>query len=181
LNNDVSAFGGVAPSQWTDGDAQACQILPDKDVQRTLFVQKGYPGNNATVYADQWASYSSTNGKVVVVMFRVRNTTGSAIWWNVYWRYTCHAVWNERASVAVNGNCIGAMRACAGGLQSEAVGFSLPANRTSTVIFVATSGIAATAQSVRATELAFYNNSLILPAGLEFVDDLETATGGYEQ
>jgi hypothetical protein len=29
--------------------------------------------------------------------------------------------------------------------------------------------------------MAFGNNSLQLPAGLEFVDDLDTATGGYEQ
>jgi hypothetical protein len=34
---------------------------------------------------------------------------------------------------------------------------------------------------IRASQLAFYNNSLVLPAGLELVDDLETATGGYEQ
>jgi hypothetical protein len=29
--------------------------------------------------------------------------------------------------------------------------------------------------------LAFVNNSLDLPAGLEFVDDLETASGDYSQ
>jgi hypothetical protein len=29
--------------------------------------------------------------------------------------------------------------------------------------------------------LGFYNNSLDLPSGLEFVDDLETATGDYSQ
>ena len=33
----------------------------------------------------------------------------------------------------------------------------------------------------RATLLAFVNNSLTLPAGLEFVDDLDTATGGWTQ
>ena len=33
----------------------------------------------------------------------------------------------------------------------------------------------------RASALAFHNDSLVLPAGLEFVDDLDTASGGYEQ
>lgn len=32
----------------------------------------------------------------------------------------------------------------------------------------------------RTLNLAFYNNCLNLPAGLEYVDDLLTATGGYE-
>ncbi len=34
---------------------------------------------------------------------------------------------------------------------------------------------------LRSCRLAFYNNSLTLPAGLSYVDDLDTATGGWEQ
>lgn len=54
----------------------------------------------------------------------------------------------------------------------------IPANRTSTVIFVSGSAPVAT---TRATLMAFSNDSLALPAGLEYVDDLDTATGGWEQ
>jgi hypothetical protein len=34
---------------------------------------------------------------------------------------------------------------------------------------------------MRATVAGFVDDSLALPTGLEFVDDLDTATGGYEQ
>ena len=59
----------------------------------------------------------------------------------------------------------------------------LPANRTSTVICVSHAGPYFNIGSLymRATVMGFVENSLQLPAGLEFVDDLETATGGYEQ
>ena len=46
------------------------------------------------------------------------------------------------------------------------------------MIFVSTGSHGGPTRSVI---LAFYNDSLDLPAGLEFVDDLDTATGGYEQ
>jgi hypothetical protein len=179
LNNDADLFGGVPPSNWTDNNALACHISADKDVQRSLFVQKGYPGINAMVYSEVYKSFSSTDGRVAVVMFRVRNTSLADVVWNVYWRYTCYANWSERASVAVNGTCIGGLRSCPGGQVSEMVALTIPASRTSTVIFVSTSGVMG--NDIRASQLAFYNNSLVLPAGLELVDDLETATGDYEQ
>jgi hypothetical protein len=34
---------------------------------------------------------------------------------------------------------------------------------------------------MRSLFLGFYNDSLKLPAGLEFVDDFDTATGGWEK
>jgi len=55
----------------------------------------------------------------------------------------------------------------------------------STVVFVSTTGPAsiqpASGVYPRSILLGFYNNRLNLPGGLEFVDDLDTATGGYEQ
>ena len=38
-----------------------------------------------------------------------------------------------------------------------------------------------TSSWTRSTILAFVSNSLALPAGLQFVDDLDTATGGWTQ
>jgi hypothetical protein len=60
----------------------------------------------------------------------------------------------------------------------------IPPGRVSTVIAVSTTGPALNILSgaqLRQSILAFTNNSLALPAGLEFVDDLETATGDYSQ
>jgi hypothetical protein len=176
--NVPTVFGGVNPSTWTDGNATAAQISPDKDLQRALFTQKGYPGKNALVYADNWFSYSSTNGKVVVALFRVKNTTGSAINWSPSFVPSCYPPWGELASVAVNGFNAWVASSCN---SSSAVGLalSIPPSRTSTVIFVSTSG--QPAPQIRSVILAFQNNSLDLPAGLEFVDDLETAVGDYTQ
>jgi hypothetical protein len=61
---------------------------------------------------------------------------------------------------------------------------TIPKNRTSTVIFQVggSTGWSWCCNShTRKVVLAFYNNSLKLPSGLEFVDDLDTATGGWEQ
>jgi hypothetical protein len=80
--------------------------------------------------------------------------------------------------VAVNGFNAWVASSCN---SSSAVGLvlSIPPSRTSTVIFVSTSG--QPAPQIRSVILAFQNNSLDLPAGLEFVDDLETASGDYTQ
>ena len=53
---------------------------------------------------------------------------------------------------------------------------TLPANRTSTVIFTVPAGYPNT---MRSLFMGFYNNMLMLPTGLEYVDDLQTATGDF--
>jgi len=182
--NDPSLYGGVPPNRWTDSSATAEQISSDKEVLRTLFCQKGYGGMNATVYSNVFIQYSSTTGRVVVCLFRIRNTMDYAINWTPYFRYTCYDAWGERASVALNG----ALAWTSGtgqayGEQVANVTLSIPANRTSTVIFVSTSspGYSPATFHIRSSVLAFCNNSLALPAGLKYVDDLDTATGGWDQ
>jgi hypothetical protein len=181
FGNDATLFGGVNPSTWTDGNALASYISSDKNLQRALFTQKGYPGANALVYSEVEAYYgSSTNGRVVLVLFRVRNTTSSYISWTPYFYYSQYSGWGQRASVALNGGTWWTGGDTPGA--QAAVSLSIPPLRTSTVVFVSQSGPpVAYYEYLRATILGFYNNSLNLPAGLEFVDDLETATGGYEQ
>jgi hypothetical protein len=180
--NDASLFGGIPPSAWTDGNAIASQLSADKEVLRTLLNRKGYAGANALIHAETFPYYSSTNGKVVVALFRVRNTTAAAITWTPVIRVTAYGSWGEWASVALNG----ASAWTSGGgtyfpnAAPVSVPLVIPASRTSTAIFVST-GSPPGAPYSRSTLLAFVNGSLALPAGLQFVDDFDTATGGWNQ
>ena len=178
FGNNANLFGGVNPSTWTDGNALASQISPNKDIQRTLFQQKGYAKENATIHSRTFVQYSATDGEVVAVLFRINNTTGSAINWQPFFFYTSYAGWSEMASITVNG----ANTWSSGTSGNASPVLSIPSGQVSTVIFVSTSSNAISTGGntyVRACRLAFYNNSLSLPAGLEYVDDLDTATGGW--
>lgn len=180
FNNDPNMFGGVAPSIWTDGSGIASQMSSDKEVLRTLFQRKGYATRNAMIINDEHASFSSTNGKVAMVLMRIKNTTASPILWSPHIMYSAYAAWGEKASAALNG--VSVMNESAPG-SMVLTDLSIPANRTSTFIVVSTSGEPSpvVAPSMRLRRLGFISNSLDLPAGLEFVDDLDTATGGWEQ
>ncbi len=177
FNNDPSMFGGVNPSNWTDASALAADLSSDKEILRTLFQRKGYATGNAMIFNDELASFSSTNGRVALVLFRINNTTGSPIVWNPTVWYSAYAAWGERASGALNGVTI----LNEGDIGNRTVSITIPPNRVSTIIFVSTSGQPSISVGMRLCRLGFSNNSLNLPAGLEFVDDLDTATGGWEQ
>ncbi len=180
MGNRDDLHGGINPSQWTDGSAQANQMSADKDVLRALFVRRGYAGRNGNLVSTSYEEASSTNGRVAVVLFRIRNDTDQQIVWNPRFYYTCYGGWSERASLALNGqdswnsggqNCNVS--------QTASVNLNIPPDRTSTAIFVST-----TTQpwnERRAVLLAFYDNSLDLPDGLTFVDDLDRAEGGWDQ
>lgn len=176
-NNDPNLFGGVSPSNWTDGGFQAVNISSNKEHLRTLFTQKGYAKSNAMVYSDTWYNYSSTNGKMVAVLFRIRNTTGSNITWTPNYWVTGAANWGEIPSASINGSSLFAYNL--NGQTNGSINITIPPNRTSTVIFVSASSYPG--GYLRTCLLAFYNNSLALPQGLQFIDDLDTATGGWEQ
>jgi hypothetical protein len=174
MGNDPTLFGGVPPSSWTDGNATADMISQDHDVQRALFTQRATFGPNVLVLSDSYVAYSSTNGKVVVCLFRVKNTTQSELVWTPTFNYTAYLPWSETASCAVNGTLVWS----SGSTGQVTVPLPIPANSTSSVIFVATSGNpinTGSALFVRSTQLGFVNNCLNLPEGLEFVDDFDTA------
>lgn len=154
-------------------------MSPDKNVLRTLFNQRGVGQPNTLIAADEWISYSSTNSRHVAALFRVKNITVDAIMWPVSVRMTAYSGWGERASVALNGVNVFNSGTTNGAGPVNNFSMTIPANRTSTVIFVSGSG--QPSGSSRSVMLAFVNNSLALPAGLEFIDDLDTATGGWEQ
>jgi len=173
-NNDSDMFGGVNPSNWGDGNGMAHQMSTNMIILRTLFNRKCYAGKNAMVYADEWYSYSSTNSKQVGALMRIRNTTGSAINWTPYWYRTAYGGWSERASIAINGVHVwdsGGSNYGPGHNSSHT--FAVPADQISTVIFIAASS---SDSGTRSCFMAFYNDCLELPAGLEWVDDLDTGS-----
>jgi len=177
--NNTQTFGGVNPSNWTDGNAQAAHISANKELQRTFFNKKGYGGKNANVWSDVWYSYSSTNSRMSAALFRVKNTTASAINWTVYFWYSSYYGWSEVASASLNGASNWVSNNDCGGSCNVGLTFSIPANRVSTVIVVSASS--PSGGGMRGNQLLFFNDCLALPSGLEFVDDLHTAVGGYEQ
>ncbi len=178
--NRAELHGGVQPSVWTNGNAIAQQMSADKDVLRSLFVRKGYAGRNGLLISTSYEDDSSTNGKVGVVLFRIRNTTDQPIRWSPQFYYTCYNGWAERASVALNGNDTwnSGGQNC-GTSSSVTVNLDIPADRVSTAIFVSTTTQAWSGR--RALLLAFYGNTLGLPDGLVYVDDLDVAQGGWDQ
>jgi hypothetical protein len=182
--NDSSLTGGVTPSNWSDASATAAQISSDKKVQAALFNKKAAVSQNSVVWSETWLAYSSTNGKLAGALIRVRNKTGAAINWTLDYYATAYPLWGEVASIALNGVSVWTTSGNSYSTTSYSTTLSIPANRVSTVICVAGGSPAASignGSSSRTTVLAFRNNCLNLPAGLEYVDDLDTATGGYEQ
>jgi hypothetical protein len=183
MNNKDSLFGGVNPSNWTDGNYRAEHMSTDMNIIRTLFTRKGYGGTNANIVSEVYHSYSSTTGKVTVALFRIRNTTTNDIVWKPYFYYTCYASWNEHAGVSLNHEPTWESGSINSGVNNTAtISLNIPANGISTVVFVSPSSEAYSVSpiQIRANILAFYYNSLDLPDGLEYVDDLDTATSWFQ-
>ena len=177
--NNSDLFGGVFPSNWGDGNAIASQMSSDKEVLRALFTRKGYGGKNATLVADEWQSFSSTNSRHVAALFRIRNTTQGDIVWSVDVYQTAYGGWAERASVALNGVLVWESGGSnLGPQQSQTHALTIPAGRTSTLILMAASTSSA---GTRSAFMAFHNDTLELPPGLEYVDDLDEASGGWNE
>jgi len=178
-SNDATMFGGVTPQVWADGDGVASQMSSDKDVLRMMFTGKGYGGRNATVVSEQWVSYSSTNARHSAALFRIRNTTAAPIDWTVKAHQTAYPSWGERASVALNGALVWQSTTTLSASDVQTHVLSIPADRVSTAIFI--SGSTQPVGASRALYLAFRDACLTLPAGLEYVDDFDTATGGWSE
>jgi hypothetical protein len=179
--NRAELFGGVLPSTWTDGNGLAAAMSADKDVLRSLLTRKGYAGSNALVHAESFAYYGPNGGKITVALFRIKNSTSAPIAWSPTFTFSSYGTWNEWASVALNGAVV--WHSAGGDVPANgwtaSAPMTLPPSRTSTAIFVSTGG--PPTYNYRSIVLGFINGSLRLPAGLEFVDDLDTATGGWEQ
>jgi len=181
-DNRKELFGNVHPQTWGDGHGRAYQMSSTTDILRTLYQRQGPAINsspkNATVHARTWYMYSSTDSEHSSALFRIHNTTKGNINWRPYFYMTSYHGWSERASITLNG----ANSWESGGSNynssiQNSVNLTIPANRTSTVIFIA--GSTPTSGSYRTNLLAFYNNSLQLPKGLIYVDDMDWKPNGW--
>ncbi len=173
-NGDPAMFGGVTPQLWGDGSGTTSQMSPDAEMMRTLFNKKLYPGANAMIAADVWYNYSSTNSRHTGVLMRIKNTNTTATTLPLTFYATCRTDWGEYASASVNGANSWTCPGNTGGKVTTSVNFSIPPGRTSTLIMVAGSDVDT---GYRSNFLAFTNNSLALPTGLTFVDDLDVLNG----
>ena len=97
--------------------------------------------------------------------------------WNVCVYMTGYGGWDEYASIALNGNEIWHTSSNYGPYHRDNHTLTIPSNRTSTAIFIS----ASTGESgTRGLFLAFCGDSLTLPNGLDFVDDLVIAENGWD-
>ena len=184
FGNDANMTGGVNPSTWGNSWGQASQMSSSSTVLRTLFTRQGprltQNQGNATVVADEWYYYSSTNSKHAGALFRIQNTTSGNINWNVcWWKTSSDGSYDERASIALNGSDVwnSGSTATYASNGNSCHNLNIPAGRTSTAIFISSS---TEVSGTRGLALAFYNNSLTLPTGLRFVDDLDTKPDGWQ-
>jgi len=184
-HGDENMFGGVDPQRWGDGNAVVWEMSANKDILRGLFNKRGYMGWQGTMWNHEWFSHSSTNSQHAGALFRIRNTNNGATNWRVNFYYTSYGGWSERASATMNGqgtwqsgggNC--------GGHCSAIANFNLPGNRISTVIIIVASSPRSSGCcdfGPRGNWLAFRDNTLRLPSGLEYVDDMDYAQGGWDR
>jgi hypothetical protein len=177
MNNRSDLFGGVTPSNWTDSNYRPVHMSANSDILRTFLHNRGWAPPTANLISRVQSSYSSTNGWVYVVLFRIRNTAGRNITWTPRFYVTAYGGWNEWAGVAINGSEVWN----SGGNWYDmnynvSVSMTVPSGRTSTAIFSSTTS-PPTGHNMRFIQMSFIDNSLRLPAGLEFVDDLDTIVG----
>jgi len=185
--NDPRAFGGVHPSQWTDNGYRSWDMNADLKYIKRFFVRHGTAHKyGATICSECYFMYSSTTGRMCGVAFRIKNTGSSATNWNPEFMYTSWSGWGEDASASLNGASTW-RHWCGGSYCRTNIGFKIQANpskdRISTIIFV-TGGTntyhVGYNRWERANILMFNDNSLSLPNNLEYVDDLDTATGSWK-
>jgi len=183
--NRPNGYGGIHPSTWTDGRAKADQMSNDFKYLQRLFTRKATASTfGGTICSEVYGQRSSTTGGVCGAIFRIKNTGKSSIGWNPRLTMTSWHGWGEEASISLNGN-----RQYSGNCENEChfnQQFSIPANsagnRVSTVIFISTSSHDnGHYNQWRTTVLLFGDNSLALPDGLEYVDDLDTVTGAWKK
>jgi len=182
--NRANGYGGVNPSEWTDGNARADQMSNDFKYLQRLFTRKATANSfGATICSDMYNQYSSTNGGVCGAIFRIKNTGKSQVAWQPLVTMTSFNGWEETASISLNGNNLIGNRNCYHECRTQDT-IRIPANsagnRVSTVIFMSGSSHQSGYES-RSTMLSFQDNSLGLPNNLEYVDDLDVQTGAWKK
>lgn len=183
--NNVRHFGGRNPSNWGDGNARVWDMHPDIQYIGRLFTRRGVgaaDGSGATVCSETWYLYSSTDTKYCIALFRIKNTRTSTINYAARWYGTGWSGWGNQQSATMNGNQQWAS-SCTWWCQRDKT-WQVPANsqgnRVSTLIYA--NGMThpnhyADSHHIEATALMF--ERLALPSGLEYCDDMDTASGRW--
>jgi hypothetical protein len=176
------AFGGVRPQQWGDGNIQAHQMNPDIRYLKRMFTSRatGDAEAGANACIENFMMPHSTDDKRCGALFRIKNSAAGPVTWRVSWTFTGWSGWGNQASVAVNkrnvwhGNCHHHCERT----ESIAMVPNDTRDRVSTVVFI-TGGSATYGHYnyYRTNMLSF--NRMALPDGLDFVDDLDSATGSW--
>jgi subtilisin-like proprotein convertase family protein len=186
FGDDANLAMGVAPSSWSNG-AYAHNISADKNIQRNFFIKRGYAyGNGALVYSDYWDSYNDGNiARSLAVLFRIKNTSGAAKTWSPTFNFTAYGGWSDYSSIAINGqNAWTYTSNCYSNTTAQPT-LTIPGTQpVSTVIFFIGSSpnwVWRNYHGFRELALAFKAGAMTLPAGLQFVDDLDTAVGSWDQ
>ncbi len=161
---------------WLNGRAEAHQMSDDPKVLRRLFSRKGYAGMNSLVYSENHLGYNhSRSGRAVLAIFRLENITKKPIKWTVHYHYTCHNRWKKRASAALDGEAVwsSGKENCKTGSEVDISLTILPGKHS--LIFSSTSSVNGRKGGLRSMYLmmAFGADSLSLPQGLRFLDDLQ--------
>jgi hypothetical protein len=182
--NDGSLYGGIAPNSWSDGNVTGANLSSSSTVLRGFLYRKGPAigsgATNSVVVSEEWVDQGNTSSssRHAMALFRVKNTTGSSIVWKLSFYCTAYGGWSERCSASINGSNIwNSGSSNYNGSSATTVNLTVPANRISTVVVIASSS--PVQWYSRTLNLAFYNNSLKLPTGLEYVDDLDTKPDGW--
>jgi hypothetical protein len=177
FGNRSDLFGGVTPQNWTDGSYRPVHMSANSDILRTLLYRRDYAPPTAMMFSQAFDSYSSTNGWVYIALFRIRNTAGRTVTWIPRFFVTSYGGWSEYAGVAINGTEVWSSGGSNYGADyNTSVSISVPRDETSTVIFSSTTTPQGSGE-MRYLQFGFIDNTLNLPAGLEFVDDLDTIEG----
>eukprot|EP00039_Didymoeca_costata_P001593 m.53584 g.53584 ORF g.53584 m.53584 type:complete len:411 (+) comp10873_c0_seq2:77-1309(+) len=179
--NRNRGFGGVTPHDWTDGNARADRIGTDVKYLQSLFTRTRTASSyGAQICADNNMMYSSTTGIMCGALFRIKNTKSTAVQWRVNWVFTAYSGWSERASVAMNK--VNQYSSGCSGSCSTTINLNLPPSKTSTIIFMTSTSGAGWGYAgiyLRASINMIVDDSLKLPDGLEYVDDLDGLTGTW--
>jgi len=185
-SNSPDMFGGVNPSRWSDGNARADMMANNWKQLKALFTKKETADKyGANMCSEAYGQFTSTTGFTCGVIFRIKNTGTRSVRWAPAVTMTSWHGWSETASISLNGNNLIGNRDC-NHMCRFSPSMDIPANsagnRISTVIFISTGSYEYNHYSRwRATLLIFRANSLALPNGLEYVDDMDVLEGPWKQ
>jgi hypothetical protein len=175
--NNPAPFGNRHPSQWGDDNTWAHDMHPEIKYLKRLFNKEMYGSSDGiTVCAESFHMCHSTDDKRCGAITRIRNTKSSNVNIRINWTFSGWCGWGNRASTALNkGNVWGG---CCHGICTRDDNYNIVGGKINTLAWVAGgSHPYGHYNHFRTTMLSF--NNFNLPDGLEFVDDLDTATGTW--